>query len=402
MRHLVLALSCALLPSSVVAQQIGLRSEFQTYSFSDPSRVGLADARLISAVVSASAPIRKDVLFEASGGFASGLLTTPGGGEARLSGPTGAEAALSGRLLSSHLILRVSGWAPAATATRSVAEAKVAGLVATYLLPFAIQGWQGGGAVGGSATVVAHFGAATALFTGGYRIHGERTLEASDGDLSVRPGPELNVRVNYDVPIGKANAVSLAFGLQQFGDDAAGGIDIFRAGTRMDGYAAYSFPVGLRGSAILYARMFDRSSAEGLVTLDALPGLADPGGRRLYQFGGDVGLTRHRVTFLGQGDVRILRGTSGVCYRSTGSGVIADFECPGGQGWVASVGTTVRTKVGGSWLSPRMVVAPSLRFRFGQIADRESPAGNGEGAGPSRSRFTAVAFGVTILMGRGR
>lgn len=342
------------IPSRLSPQAAGVGIQVQHYSFGDPGAVGIEGYTLTTAPFAVSVPVGSWFTFEASSATAKGVAKAPSGEEVQLSGLTDTQIGISVPVGRDRAIVTFGATLPTGQTTLTLEEAAVAGIVAAELLPFAITTWGAGG--GGGADLALAFAGGGWGFgvSGGYRTGREfEPLEA--GEFSFRPGDQIRFRVAVDREVGEAGTLSLLVGAQRFGEDQLEGTNLFRAGTRVEGLVSYAFPLGLRGSALLYGSVLHRGAGTLLLRESALEGARSAPTQDLFMGGGSFRLPAGRqVVFLPEAQMRVFRAEDGVS-----------------QGWIGTVGTGAELRVAGRSLGPRMVLAPSIRIRFGGVTVQE-------------------------------
>lgn len=343
-------------PHTVAAQPVaaGAGVRFQSYTFAEPQSAGAAEARLFSAPFAVSLGLGSVVAVDVSGAFAEGTVVGPDGGEATLSGPTDTEVGLSFALGPDRVVLTAGASLPTGATELTLAEAAVAGVVAAELLPFSIASWGTGGGVGGDVALAVRAGRWGVGVAGGYRAG--RDFEPLDGQaLLYRPGDRVRVRVALDGEVGDAGTLSLVAGFQRFGDDAVDGANLFRAGNRFEGVVSYAFPVGLRGSALVYGAVNHRENGILLLDASALDGATGSPSQQLFLAGGAARVPLGaRAVLVPEAEARVFRSADGV-----------------GQGWVSGVGAALDLRLAGRRFGRRVVLSPAARGRVGHVVVRE-------------------------------
>jgi hypothetical protein len=316
--------------------------------------VGIEGYTLTTTPFAVSVPVGSWFTFEASGAVAKGVAKATSGEEVQLSGLTDTQIGISVPVGRDRAVLTFGATLPTGQTTLTLEEAAVAGVVAAELLPFSITTWGAGGG-GGADLALAVAGEGWGFgISGGYQAGREfEPLEA--GEFAFRPGDQIRFRVAVDREVGEAGTLSLLVGTQRFGDDQLDGNNLFRAGTRVEGLISYAFPLGLRGSALLYGSVLHRGAGTLLLQESALEGAQSAPTQDLFMGGGSFRLPAgRRAIFLPEAQMRVFRTEDGVS-----------------QGWMVTVGTGLELRVAGRSLGRRMVLAPSLRFRYGDVTVRE-------------------------------
>lgn len=364
MRRILLSL--VLLPlagSAATAQQGGVALgggvDFQSYAFSHADQVGIKSVSLLSVPLGVSLPLGRLRLTVGSA-WARGHLTRSDGTSATLAGMTDTQLALSLGL--GDLTLSAFGLVPTGVSRLNQDQADVAGKVAAELLPFPLSNWGTGGGVGLGSNVDHRFGA-TSLGIGGAYIVG-RAYDALDAaDFSYRPGNELRLRAVLATRVGTASDFGLQLTVQKSADDRLNGQNLFRSGTRVEGLASYSLPLGDRGSALLYGGALHRSAGTFLTL--SVPAAAQD----LFLAGANLRLPLGRAVLVPIADFRLFRSADAL-----------------GQGWVSGAGAGLELPLGSG--GARLV--PTVRGRFGgyQVQPGET------------SRLTGLDLGLMLRRGR--
>lgn len=341
--------------------RLGVGPFFESYTFADADQVGLDGITLLTTPFAARFGLGARATLQVSGAFASGKVTGADGSEAELSGLTDTHVMLDVAVVPDVLTLSFMAAAPTGQSTHDPAQALVAGVVASDLLPFRVTSWGAGGGFGAQLAAARRFEGFGAGLSVGYRQAME--FEPLDGEaFAYRPGNEIQARLALDTEVGRGGTASLVVGFQTFGDDALDGANLFRSGNRMEATATYAFPMGYRGSAALYGGVLHRANGAYLdATVPDAPtqDLVLLGG--LLRRGVGAGFLTPRI------DVRLFRSEDGV-----------------GQGYVAGAGLGYEIRSG------NVAFVPSVAARIGQVTVREG----------QESGITGFEAGLTLRFGR--
>ncbi len=372
MRARAAALSLALLaaPTAPLAgQAAGGGVLLQRYTFADAQAAGLSTFTLRTAPWAVSLPLGGRLSVVASGAWAEGEATGAEGARATLSGFTDTEVGVALALGQDRMVLTASASLPTGHSTLTLPEAAVAGVVAAELLPFAVTSWGSGGGMGGDVAVAVQAGAWGLGVVAGYRA-GNSFEPLADESFTYRPGDQARVRLALDRDVGTSGTFSIIVGMQRFSEDELGGANLFRSGDRFEALAGYTFALGLKSSAQIYAGAYHRAAGSVLTTEPTLDGATDSPSQQLFTGGVDLRIpVGRRVTFLPTTEARVFRTADGV-----------------GQGWLASGGATLEIILAGRRFGRRLVLAPSGAYRRGHIIVQEG----------SESDLTGWEAGLTL------
>lgn len=355
------ALAAAPAVEAQASSRLGLGPVFESYTFAEPAQAGLESITLLSAPFGARIAVGSRATVDVGGAYAAGKVVAADGSESELSGLTDVSFGLHVIVVPDALTLSFVGAAPTGKATHDPAQALVAGVVASDLLPFRVSSWGAGGGLGVQLAATRRFAGFGAGVSVGYRQAGEFEPLASEA-FAYRPGNEIHARLALDTEVGRNGKASLAVGLQRFGDDALDGANLFRSGNRIEAIGTLAFPMGYGGSAALYGGVLHRANGSYLdATLPDAPtqDLVLVGGLLRRGVGG--GFLTPRV------DVRLFRAEDGV-----------------GQGYVAGAGLGYEIRSG------NVAVVPSVTGRLGRVTVREG----------QESGITGFEAGLTLRFGR--
>jgi hypothetical protein len=339
-----------LLPVSATGQDVRASAVLQTFTFDDAAAVGVADAQLLTLPVELTWTL-PHAWVRVEGAYADGIVTFPGGGSATVGGVTDTRIVVGSSL--SLLSVRALAVLPSGDARYSVGEVSLLGVLASELLPFAVESWGGGGAIGGEAEVTATTGSLALGLTAGY-VAARAHAPLESADFSYRPGSQVRLRATVGARVGTASALSLIAGYQRPAREEYADREVYQAGARWEAEVAFAHPFGARESASVHAGLYTRS--RGGVTLpgdesgELLPGIVGSSARRLFTLGADLQLARAGLVIVPEGRVRLLS---------------TDDEV--GQGWLTTVGVSVDRRLVGGRFGTRLVASPSARVHLGSI-----------------------------------
>ena len=371
---LLYLVGCAM-ASPVLAQGIGGGGLIQSYTFDEPEVVGLGRFRLVTAPFAVAIPLGRYLGVVASGAWAEGVATGPGGEEVTLSGLTDTQLGIAVGLGRDRAVLSGGVTLPTGQSTQTLGETAVAGVVSAELLPFAIKSWGTGGGAGGDLALAFDAGRWGIGLSGGYQA--AREYEPLSGEaFAYRPGDQIRARLALDRDVGESGTLSVLIGLQSFGEDEAQGNNLFKSGNRLEGVMSYAFALGLRGSALAYAGIYHRENGSLLTEDQVIDGAADSPSQQLFMGGVNVRtVPNRRFSILADGDIRVFRSEDGV-----------------GQGWVGTVGVSLSLLIAGRPSGTRLVLSPAGRYRLGHVTVREG----------AESGLTGWEAGVTLRLETGR
>ncbi|MGH7468253.1 MAG: hypothetical protein ACRENP_09730 [Longimicrobiales bacterium] len=359
---IVALVSSACAAASVNGQQtasrLGVGASYENFSFRSPDAVGVETVALFTLPLAARVRLSDALAVEVSSAWASGRLKRADHSESTISGPTDTELRVLLGLGNGLVTITGIAQLPTGSASLSLAEADVAGLIAADVLPFGISNWGSGGGAGLNATFTRALGDYAAGVSVGYVM--AREFEPLENSFQYRPGNQLSVRGALDRTFANSGKASVVITVLRYAADEIDNANLFQAGNRYEGLASYAFALGSNGAAMVYAGYLHRDEGEFLGTALLLPveGLLFAGTG--LEFPSAAGLLRPRA------DVRVLRRDNGV-----------------GQGYTASAGADLELGSG------RLIIVPSLRGRFGNILLREA----------AKSRFTGFDIGLSVRFG---
>lgn len=347
--HLGLVAQLGLTPT-VSGQTASAGALVQTYRLSGSPDTGPEDIQLVTAPFSA---LWRQGAFqlEVEGAYAAGILTMPAGGYVEINGPT--DMRVGARLDVGVLSVAAFTDIPTGRSSYETSEFPLLGALESDLLPFAIERWGSGGAVGGDVGVSVGRGPWAARLGVGYVQTRELTPWEGNGAV-YSPGSQVRVRAMVDRWLGDASVVSLLAGYQRFADDVVEGLDVYRSGPRLEAQLSLTHAIGARESVSAYGRLY--LGSEGLlaelsrVTTSPVVGITGSPGRRLMVLGLNAQAVRDRFSVLPDLELRAL---------STDDGL--------GAGWLGSLGGSVDYRVLGERFGRHLVASPYARVHVGSV-----------------------------------
>ncbi|CAN5670661.1 hypothetical protein BH23GEM7_BH23GEM7_12080 [soil metagenome] len=346
-----------LAPSSGLGFIAGAGAGYEVYRFSEPEAANIETLSLLTIPLSARVALPRRTSLLVSGRYARGSLVRADGSEITISGPTDTELQLGiargqGNLTSSVTAILVL---PTGNATHSLAEAEVASVIASDLLPVRISHWGSGGGGGLNVGVARVFAGGNAGLSVSYIM----AREYEPNDLFVyRPGNQLQVRGVVDRAVGSAGKATLSLGLEHFSDDALDGTNFFRPGIRYRAMGSYAFALRSRSTGVVYLGGVHRAAGDAIVDLfGGFPA------QDLLLLGGGMRLPAGRGVLMPSADVRLFRSDDGL-----------------GQGSLLGVGAALE------WPAGEVTLVPTLRARLGNVVVRTD----------SESTLTGLDIGLGI------
>jgi hypothetical protein len=334
----------------------GAQVSWESYTFDDPSAVGLRAITLLAVPVVVQPIATRALRLIVSAAYAEGTVERVDGSKATISGPTDTEVRV---FLSPQQALTLSAalLVPSGKARQTTEEAEVSGILAAELLPFRVSNWGMGGGADASVSLAVPAGALALGLRAGYQV--SREFEPLDGQPFVyRPGNQLYGRVAADLNVGRAGKLSAHVTVQQFRADELDGQNLYQSGDRLQAMASYAFAAGSRSSAVVYAGALHRAQP----TLTTAAGTAPT--RDLWLAGGGMRLGTPAGVLTPGVDLRVFRRDDGL-----------------GQGFAAGFGSALELRFGDG-----TVAIPSARYRIGRIVASEGVETN----------FTGVDLSVTL------
>lgn len=384
-------------PMALDAQGVAVGVASEQYSFQAPAHAGLSRVEMSWVPFGAGITLGPWLASTITGGLARSSMTALGGSEIVLEGLAATRLDLDLSLAGGALMLGAWGLVPGTYPTESVAGARMMGVLATELLPFSSEPWGARPGVGARASAAADLGGFELKVEGGYARRGGGDIPGG-GDLLYEPGAELNANVLGEVSLGRTGVLSLQMGLQRFGSDMVEGQNVFRSGTRVEGLVAMAFPLGMMGSARLYAGLRHRSAGADGPSVEWLPGVTNAPLRQMVLSGLEARIPFGRWAVLADAGIRVLRSRGGPCILSESADVAYERTCPSGQGWLASTGLSLELPLAAWGGRSHLTLMPFGRFHAGQVVDwalRGSEDGEaGQGRRTSGVRGWQAGLGV--------
>lgn len=389
-------------PALSSAQQVGVGTMTQRYTFGARASAGLSRVDLFWAPFAVQIPLGGAASWSASGGLIRGSLAGVEGKPAELQGMATSRIGVDIRLAGGGIALGALALLPGSDALESLAGARLLGIVATDLLPFDVEPWGGGLGLGGTVGSTLDVAGLELEIEGGYVWRGPRAFEG--GGLVYRPGAGAHARVSGSLDVGGASTLSMLVGFQRFTPDIVADESVFRSGARLESLVTLAFPIGFAGAAQVYGGFRHRGKGSSDLAHDWLPGIAEAPSRRLVLAGFDLRFSRPGVAVLPEGELRVLRSADAACFLSASEITLYDQVCPGGQGWLFTTGLTLQIHLGDAQGHPRVTVAPFGRVRVGEVEDwKGGLAFTEEGPRTTPANGSSVRgwqFGVAVIAGR--
>jgi len=322
---------------------VGTGVSLEAYYFEDEDATGLKGIVVASAPFAARVALPSRFSVEVSGAYARGLVLERDDGRSELEGFTDTQVRLSRVFGRDRLTLALIAALPTGHATHTEEEARVADAVSADLLPFRVSNWGTGGGVGLSAAYAVRAGGFGLGLAAGHLFAGEfEPFADTESSLRYRPGDETTLRVAVDRSVGRSGKASLQTTWQHYAEDQLSDENLYRAGDRLQVIAAYQAGLG-RSTAVVYGGLLHREN--GTSFDEAAPGSPV---QDLWLGGAGMRMAWGRVVFTPSTEGRVFRSEDGT-----------------GQGWYAGAGAGFEFPVG------RLVVAPTLRGRFGNVVAAE-------------------------------
>ena len=319
----------------------GAAVHFESYSFSDPVAAGLKRVSLRTVPLRLEFQPVRWARFGIRSAFATGVVDRVDGTQSRISGLTDTELSVSLPLVEDRVMVAASLMLPFGKSTFTPDEARVAGIIAADLLPFALTHWGSGGSLDVSTQAAGTVGLLNVGARVGYQLSREFAL-LEQGQFAYRPGGQLYARIAADGNIGDSR-MAAQLTAYTFGDDQRNSQNLYRTGNRVQGLLTYSMPAGRTGRAQVYVGALRREHgtfADGSVDTPAQTMLLVGGGwRQPFAYGVLIPLV----------DVRLVSSNDGL-----------------GQGYISDAGLTAELPVFGG----RATLLPGLRARFGTLKVR--------------------------------
>jgi hypothetical protein len=344
------------------APVIGGGVAYEQYRFGDPGTIGIESISLFTVPFAARAGLSRFLVIDLGGHYARGSMVRADGSTSEVSGPTDTQLRLSVPLGRDAVTLAAILILPTGHATHTEAEADVAGVIASDLLPFRISNWGSGGGAGASVAVARSFGRFGVGATVGYSVAREFAPLAED-ELAYRPGNQLQLRLAADHRVGRAGKLALQLGYQRYGEDALDGQNLYRSGNRLQAIGSYTFAAGRRASGLAYTGVLHRERGTFFDRELVLPS------QEVIVAGGGLRLPLGGVVLLPGLDTRFFRSSDGL-----------------GQGQVTGIGSSLEVPLAA------VVLQPTVRGRFGSVIPHQG----------AETTIRGLELGLTLRLGSTR
>jgi hypothetical protein len=348
---LTVGAALAAVPARVAAQapQLGGGAgiSWESYGFGTPAAANIERLSLLTIPFSGNVSLGGDATVSIRGGFAEASLTRADGTAQSLAGPTDTELRFTYRVgdpAGVRFSLGALALLPTGNATHSLAEAEVAGAIASELLPFRIHHWGSGGGAGPALGATGPLGRGSLGASVSYLFAREfEPLDVGGATPFVyRPGNQLQVRASLSQPVGDGGRMSIALTFQQHDEDAHAGRNLYQAGNRYHAMGSYAFRSGARSDAILYLGGLHRDGGTALEErVQGAPA------QDLILAGAGLRAALGGGFLLPSMDARIHRSEDGV-----------------GQGYLVGVGSSLE------WPAGAVTLIPGARLRAGNLVVR--------------------------------
>ncbi|MEK9501966.1 hypothetical protein [Gaopeijia maritima] len=363
-RCAIAATALAFAPLSAAAQTVSAGGLLQRYTFAEPDAASVESLTVIALPFAARAPLGNPRLaLTVNGMWARGTLQDPTRGELSISGLADTQVALTASGRGGATSVTLIALAPTGNPTQNLDESRVAGAVASELLPFALSNWGTGGGFGVSAATAHRLGTIGVGLSASYLVRQEFEPLA-DRTFAYRPGDVLRLVGAIDATVGAASKAQLQVAWHHHADDSdIDEANLFRAGDRLQVMGSLGFPVNRTSTGLVYAALHHRASGSYLASPETVAS------RDLLLLGGGL---RYR---LGSGTVALPRVEGRLFRRDDG------IE----QGWDLGVGLDLEVDVAGT------VWVPTVRAHLGDLEVREGVS----------TGFTGFEAGLTLRFGGG-
>jgi len=322
---------------------------FESYSFATPAATGAKSATVLSVPFALRLPVASALTFDVSGALARGTVTAQGGSSTSLSSLTDTEvrATLAIQRDAGSVALSAIGLVPTGSASLTLLETTVAGVVASDLLAFRVSSWGSGGGGGADLTLTRAVDMGSVGVTAGYRMAASFT--PLDGlPIHYRPGSELRLRFAFDRTLANDRTLALQVGYSRYGEDQWEGVGLLRSGQRVLALASYATPMG-RSVTTGYGGVLYRSGGalgDVLLRTGLLAGVPAPPSETLVLAGWSARVPWAARVVVPGFDFRLLRRADGT-----------------GQGYMGGVGLAAELPAG----EGNVRFVPSARFRMGKL-----------------------------------
>lgn len=385
-------------PPLAAAQIVAVQADptTQEWTFGELGLFGLRGVRTRAVPFSVTARTNERVSVRVASAWAVGRLEGDDGAVVETStGPRDVDLAAS-FFPTPRLRLGLTGRIPVGEPEWTVADATLAGLTASGLLPVVERTWTPGSAMGGEVEVAAPMGAGAVRLLAAYRRAGGTIALAGTG-LGYRPGDQIDLGATVDVRISDEGFLALSALVRHFGEDSAEGTGLHQAGRRIDASATLAAPIALRGSMLAYAGVTQRRGGEGRVGAgpgqdalqmyrNLLPGLTGTPDLLAVSTGMRVRWALDRVAVEPEAVGRLVRGDD-----SCGGNGADPATCLADQGWLARGGLTLEFRAAGPPGRPILLLRPHGAWSFGRTVPAEG----------REARITGWEAGVSIRIAGG-
>ncbi|MBT8336588.1 MAG: hypothetical protein KJO11_08285 [Gemmatimonadetes bacterium] len=346
-------------PLAAQSAQVGAGVLFQSYSFDDPSAASVESITVMAIPFAGTAWLGERVSLGIAGTWADGRLEDPDRGELSIQGLTDTQVTLTVSGRSGATSVSAVALLPTGVETQTLSESRVAGAVASELLPFAISNWGTGGGVGLSASSAHVVGPLGVGLSASYLVRREYSpLDAEQ--FAYRPGDVLRLVAAVDGTIATGTKGTLRVSLFRHRDDLADDANLFRAGDRFEVLGSIGFPLGAQSTGLVYGIFHSRDEGTYLSSDGTLSS------QDLILAGGGMRSRVGRAILQPRIEARLFRRDDGV-----------------EQGYDLGVGLDVELPVGTA------VMVPSVRAHIGNLEVRESV----------ETAFTGLEFGLALRFG---
>ncbi len=336
----------ALMPAPARAQAAataGTGVSFQSYWFRDPAAARIRSLSLLALPLAARVNVGAGVRVDVSGAWARGRLERDDGSAATIAGFTDTQVSVSVPVPGDVLTLSGIVSLPTGIESASMAQAEVAGAIASDLLPFRVYNWGTGGGAGLGASLSQAVGEVALGAGASYVVAREFAPLADPALAAYRPGDQLNVQLAASRNYGQTARLSVQLGYQHQSADHLAGNNLFRSGDRFQAIGSYAFRVGRASSGIVYAGGQQRQHGSALLDITV-----DAPAQTLILFGGGLRRPWGTGVLSPSADFRVLRSQDGLA-----------------QGYTASLGSS------GEWPVGRVKLGPQLRVHAGRVLVRQ-------------------------------
>ena len=335
---------------------------YQSFQFDDGGVTGVETLSLLTVPVNARVPLTRWARVDVAGAWADGSLETADGSTISLSGFTDTRVSLTFGTPGSLARVSVFGLLPTGESEQTLDETRVAGALATDLLPFAVSNWGSGGGAGGSISLARTAGSVGLGLAVSYLAR--QSFEPLAGEaFAYRPGDLLQVSAAVDGPVGDAAKATLQATYNRYGDDEFGEENLFQSGDRYQVTASLAFPVGAAASGITWAGVLHRDQGA------FLDGTETASAQDLVLVGGGLRFRTGGIVLQPDVQGRFFRQSEGE-----------------DQGWDLSAGVDLEIPAGGTTL------VPSVAAHVGNLQVVEGV----------ESSFTGFEAGLSVRFGGGR